>query len=77
MARKKEVKSTSKSEDLASVLAESLNSAYKDEGKVAFFLNEGDDPSLISDWIPTGSSYLIWQFQIVRMVEFLWGELLK
>ena len=58
MARKKEVKATSKSEDLASVLAESLNSAYKDEGKVAFFLNEGDDPSLISDWIPTGSSLL-------------------
>ena len=58
MARKKEVKATSKSEDLASVLAESLNSAYKDEGKVAFFLDEGDDPSLISDWIPTGSSLL-------------------
>jgi len=56
MARKKEEKT--KSEDLASVLAESLNSAYKDEGKVAFFLNEGDDPSLISDWIPTGSSLL-------------------
>ena len=57
MARKKEVKA-SKSEDLASVLADSLNTAYKDEGKVAFFLNEGDDPSLISDWIPTGSSLL-------------------
>ena len=28
------------------------------EGKVAFFLSEGDDPSLISDWIPTGSSLL-------------------
>ena len=58
MARKKEVKPTSKSEDLASVLADSLNTAYKDEGKVAFFLNEGDDPSLISDWISTGSSLL-------------------
>ena len=75
MARKKEDKT--KSEDLASVLAESLNSAYKDEGKVAFFLNEGDDPSLISDWIPKVVVYLTWQFQIVRMVEFLWGELLK
>jgi len=54
---KKETSKTS-SEDLASVLANSLNTAYKDEGKVAFFLNEGDDPSLISDWIPTGSSLL-------------------
>jgi recombination protein RecA len=58
MATKKASTKTTKSEDLASVLAESLNSAYKDEGKVAFFLNEGDDPSLISDWIPTGSSLL-------------------
>lgn len=58
MAKKKEVKATSKSDDLASVLADSLNTAYKDEGKVAFFLSEGDDPSLISDWISTGSSLL-------------------
>ena len=58
MAKKKEVKTTSKSDDLASVLADSLNTAYKDEGKVAFFLSEGDDPSLISDWISTGSSLL-------------------
>jgi recombination protein RecA len=57
MARKKETSKTS-SEDLASVLANSLNTAYKDEGKVAFFLNEGDDPSLISEWISTGSSLL-------------------
>ena len=58
MAKKKEVKPTSKSDDLATVLAESLNKAYKDEGKVAFFLSEGDDPSLITDWISTGSSLL-------------------
>lgn len=58
MAKKKEVVPTSKSDDLANVLAESLNKAYKDEGKVAFFLSEGDDPSLISDWISTGSSLL-------------------
>ena len=58
MAKKKEVVTTSKSDDLANVLAESLNKAYKDEGKVAFFLSEGDDPSLISDWISTGSSLL-------------------
>ena len=58
MAKKKEVKSTSKTDDLANVLADSLNTAYKDEGKVAFFLSEGDDPSLISDWISTGSSLL-------------------
>ena len=55
MAKKKEVKATSKSDDLATVLAESLNTADKDEGKVAFFLSEGDDPSLISDWISTKS----------------------
>ena len=58
MAKKKEVKPTNKSDDLATVLAESLNKAYKDEGKVAFFLSEGDDPSLITDWISTGSSLL-------------------
>lgn len=58
MARKKEVKPTSKSDDLAKVLAESLNKAYKDEGKVAFFLSEGDDPSLVTDWVSTGSSLL-------------------
>ena len=58
MANKK-VKPTSKTQDLASVLAESLNKIYKDtEGKVAFFLNEGDDPSLVSDWVSTGSSLL-------------------
>ena len=58
MAKKKEAKPTSKTDDLATVLANSLNTAYKDEGKVAFFLSEGDDPSLISDWISTGSSLL-------------------
>jgi recombination protein RecA len=58
MANKK-VKPTSKTGDLASVLAESLNKVYKDtEGKVAFFLNEGDDPSMVSDWVSTGSSLL-------------------
>ena len=36
MAKKKEVKPTSKSDDLATVLAESLNKAYKDEGNAIF-----------------------------------------
>ena len=58
-------KSTSKVEfdpkldrdDLLTSLASELNKNSK-EGKVAYFLDEHDDPSTVSDWISTGSSIL-------------------
>ena len=58
-------KSTSKVEfdpkldrdDLITALASELNKNSKD-GKVAYFLDEHDDPSTVSDWISTGSSIL-------------------
>jgi RecA/RadA recombinase len=45
-------------DELASTLAEALNKANKDNGKVAFFLNESEDPSKITDWISTGEHQL-------------------
>jgi recombination protein RecA len=45
-------------DDLADSLAETLNKANKDNGKVAFFLSEADDPSAITDWVSTGEHKL-------------------
>lgn len=45
-------------DELADSLAEALNKANKDGGKVAFFLNESEDPSKITDWISTGEHQL-------------------
>ncbi len=45
-------------DDLAILIKDSLNSAHKDGGKVAHFLDEQEDVSLISDWISTGSTLL-------------------
>jgi len=44
-------------DDLLTTLATELNKASK-EGKTAYFLDEQDDPSTVSDWISTGSSIL-------------------
>src|SRR6056300_142551 len=46
-----------KEDDLASVLAESLNKQAKDQ-TVAFFLDGGDSPTDVSDWVSTGASML-------------------
>lgn len=78
-------KSTSKVEfdpkldrdDLITSLASELNKNSKD-GKVAYFLDEHDDPSTVSDWISTGSSILDLAISnrphgglpVGRMVEF-------
>ena len=78
-------KSTSKVEfdpkqdrdDLLTALASELNKNSKD-GKVAYFLDEHDDPSTVSDWISTGSSILDLAISnrphgglpVGRMVEF-------
>ncbi len=46
-------------EDLASILAESLNKQNKD-GKIAYFLNDGggDAPTNVKDWVSTGNALL-------------------
>ena len=41
-------------DEMADSLADVLNKANKDNGKVAFFLTDQDDPSQITDWISTG-----------------------
>ena len=45
-------------DDLLTDLAEVLNKSNKDGGKIAYFLDEQDDPSTITDWISTGNSLL-------------------
>ena len=51
-------KKTTEKDDLLERLADELNKSYKEGGKVAFFLDEQEDPSTISDWVSTGSSML-------------------
>jgi len=51
-------KKTTEKDDLLERLADELNKSNKEGGKVAFFLDEQEDPSSISDWISTGSSML-------------------
>lgn len=45
-------------DDLAELLANELNKANKDGGKVAYFLDEKEDPSTVTDWVSTGSTTL-------------------
>jgi len=64
-------------DDLVSSLSAELNKSSKN-GKVAYFLDDQDDPSTISDWISTGSSILDLAISnrpngglpVGRMVEF-------
>jgi len=44
-------------DELLTTLATELNKSSKD-GKVAYFLDDQDDPSTVTDWISTGSSIL-------------------
>jgi recombination protein RecA len=48
----------SSKDNLLEKLADELNKSNKDGGKVAYFLDEQEDPSAISDWVSTGSSIL-------------------
>jgi recombination protein RecA len=43
---------------LAELLATELNKANKDSGKIAYFLDEKEDPSAVTDWVSTGSTTL-------------------
>jgi len=58
MAKKKEVQEVQ--DDLAELLAESLNKKFKDEGhKIAYFIDgERDNPSNVDQWISTGCDML-------------------
>ena len=51
-------KKTTEKDDLLERLADELNKSNKEGGKIAFFLDEQEDPSTISDWVSTGSSML-------------------
>lgn len=55
MAEKK--KTDTNKDDLAELLAESINKK-SDTGQVAFFLDAQEDPSQILDWIPTSNDIL-------------------
>lgn len=44
--------------ELAKIVNKQLNKSQTDGCKVAYFLDEEDDPSMVSDWISTGSSLL-------------------
>jgi len=56
--KKKTEKDSTKRDELAELLANELNKSNKDGGKIAFFLDEEENPADISDWISTGSSML-------------------
>ena len=43
---------------LLSDLADVLNKSNKDGGKIAYFLDEQDDPTTIENWVSTGNSLL-------------------
>lgn len=45
-------------DELADLLAAELNKANKDGGKIAYFLDEREDPSAVTDWVSTGSTML-------------------
>ena len=44
-------------DELASVIADELNKQFKHQ-KVAYFLDEGANPTDVTDWISTGSTML-------------------
>lgn len=51
------IKTVERSE-LAELVHKALNKASADGTKVAYFLDEEEDPSMVSDWISTGSTLL-------------------
>ena len=59
--KKKETSTSSLTEDLSQVLADSINTKVgKGKKQMAYFLNGAgnDDPSSIMGWVSTGSSML-------------------
>ena len=45
-------------DELAQLIVDTANRSQKDGSRVAYFLDEQEDPSMVSDWISTGSSIL-------------------
>jgi recombination protein RecA len=45
-------------DELAVLIVDAFNKSQKDGSKVAYFLDEQEDPSNVSDWISTGSDLL-------------------
>lgn len=45
-------------DELATLIVDSFNKSQKDGSRVAYFLDEQEDPSNVSDWISTGSDLL-------------------
>jgi recombination protein RecA len=45
-------------DELATLIVDSFNKSQKDGSKVAYFLDEQEDPSNVTDWISTGSDLL-------------------
>jgi recombination protein RecA len=67
MAKEKNTKSNSKHvevetnverDDLALLLQKALNKSNKDGSKACYFLDEGDNPAEIKEWVSTGSTLL-------------------
>lgn len=58
MAKKSNNAQESNRDDLIDLLQTELNKANKDGGKIAYKLDEQDNPADITDWISTGSSIL-------------------
>jgi recombination protein RecA len=44
--------------ELAELIVKTMNKSQTDGSKVAYFLDEQEDPSMVSDWISTGSTLL-------------------
>jgi len=58
MAKKSNSGQESNRDDLIDLLQTELNKANKDGGKIAYKLDEQDNPADVTDWISTGSSIL-------------------
>ena len=59
MPKKSNSKTKSSNRDeLLDLLQSELNKANKGGGKIAYTLNEEDNPTDVSEWISTGSSIL-------------------
>ena len=45
-------------DELADLIINAANKYQKDGAKVAYYLDEQEDPSMVTDWISTGSTLL-------------------
>lgn len=58
MAKKSNTNIETNKDDLIDLLQSELNKANKEGGKIAYRLDEQDNPADVTDWISTGSSIL-------------------